>query len=142
MFEVFSENSLGEVRFLADGTQKKAEYGDFELDDAINNLNGYSKPWNIGKLIEWYSQAENEETRVSFLRVLAASKDPRAAVILGSLLEDRTLKTRVAALYGLMYYFLPSVVGGGTEAHFLYVRKWWEVNKDQIKRRCKRVQYE
>jgi hypothetical protein len=120
-----------------DGTWRTPKYGDYELEQAVERLKNYSRPFTVSKVISWYSRAEDEKIRAALLRVLAVSRDPRAALILGNSLKDDALAVRIAATYGLMDYFLPSVAGGGSEQHMLAVQEWWEKNRERLENETK-----
>ena len=123
-----------------DGTWRTPKYGDYDLEQAVEKLKNYSQPFTVPKVISWYSEAKDGKIRAALLRVLAVSRDPRAALVLGSSLKDDSLDVRVAATYGLMDYFLPSLVGGGTEQHMFAVQEWWEKNRERLEKEAKCVE--
>jgi hypothetical protein len=118
-----------------DGTLRTPKYGDYKLEQAVEQLKNYSQPFTVPKVISWFSEAEDAKIRAALLRVLAVSRDPRAALVLGNSLKDDSLDVRIAATYGLMEYYLPSVVSGGTEMHMVAVREWWEKNRERLEKR-------
>jgi hypothetical protein len=120
-----------------DGTWRTPKYGDHHLEQAANRLKNFPQPFTVSRVVSWYSQSKDPKIRASFLRVLAVSRDPRAAVVLGASLNDNSLDVRIAATYGLMDYFLPSVVDGGTEQHMAAVHKWWTANRERLEREAR-----
>src|SRR5207247_454792 len=100
------KNPLG---ITTDG--KPAKYGDPNLDMAVKGLSDISQPWTVPKLAkifnsessEWvrkikqlitekknqmWASSSDEDRRIAHLaRVLAASRDPRAALTLGNVLK-------------------------------------------------------
>ena len=122
-----------------DGTYRTPKYGDNELEKAVEQLKNYAQPFTVPKAILWYRKAKDEKIRASLLRVLAASRDPRAALVLGNALRDNSL-TRFAATYGLMDYFmLTTGISGGTEGHMIAAQEWWEKNRARLEKEAKRV---
>ena len=47
--------------------------------------------------LEWFHGGDDDRTRIHVLRLLAASRDPRAALVLGAASESKSLDVRVAA---------------------------------------------
>lgn len=123
-----------------DGSWRSPKYGDYNLEQAVERLKDYPQPFTVPKVISWYGEAKDKKIRASLLRVLAASRDPRAALVLGNSLKDDSLDVRVAATYGLMDYFLPSIINGGTEQHMLAVQEWWENNRERLEKEAKRIE--
>lgn len=122
-----------------DGTWRTPKYGDYDLEQAVEKLKNYSQPFTVPSVISWYSETKDGKIRAALLRVLAVSRDPRAALILGNSLKDDSLDVRIAATYSLMDYFLPSVIGGGTEQHMFAVQRWWEENRKKLEKEAKCV---
>jgi hypothetical protein len=123
-----------------DGTWRTPKYGDYELAQAAKQLESYSQPFTVPKVISWYSKAKDAKIRASLLRVLAVSRDPRAALVLGNSLKDDLLDVRVAATYGLMDYFMLTAISGGTEGHMIAAQEWWEKNRERLEKEAKRVE--
>ncbi len=134
-----SKHSLMQQVKSPDGIYRTPKYGDYELEQAVEQLKDYSQPLTVPKVISWYSEAKDEKIRVSLLRVLAASRDARAALVLGNLLKDDWLSIRVAATYGLKDYFIQSYLGRSTEDHMLAVQAWWEKNQERLEAEAKRI---
>lgn len=122
-----------------DGTWRTPKYGDYKLEQAVEILNDYERPWTVEKVLKWYQNSKNEKERASFLRVLAVSRDVRAAIVLGNALEDESLDVRISAVYGLMDYFVEIATSGGSEQHFIYVKQWWEKNKERLQKEAKKL---
>ena len=120
-----------------DGTRRTPKYGDYELEEAVEQLKNYSQPFTVQKVISWYSEAKDAKIRTSLLRVLAVSRDPRAALVLGNSLKDDSLDVRVAATYGLMDYFMLTAISGGTEGHMAAAQEWWEKNRERLEKEAK-----
>jgi len=123
-----------------DKTWRTPKYGDYELEQAAEQLKSYPQPFTVPKVISWYSKAKDAKIRASLLRVLAVSRDPRAALALGNSLKDDSLDVRVAATYGLMDYFMLTAISGGTEGHMLAAQEWWEKNRERLEKEAKCVE--
>ena len=122
-----------------DGTWRTPKYGDHALEKAVDKLEGYARPFTAVIVISWYLKSKDPKIRASLLRVLAASRDPRAAVVLGNSLKDDALDVRMAATYALMDYFSSPIVDGGTEQHMLTVQAWWKNNRERLEQEAKCV---
>src|SRR5262245_22902007 len=79
-----TKNPRGQQVQKPDGTWRTPKYGDYELEQAVELLKNYSQPFTVRKVISWYSEAEDAKIRAALLRVLAVSRDPRAALVLGN----------------------------------------------------------
>lgn len=117
-----------------DGTWRTPKYGDYELEQSVMQLENYTQPFTVPKVISWYSKSKDGKIRARLLRVLAASSDPQAAVVLGNSLKDSSLDVRVAATYALMDYFMLTVVSGGTEGHMIAAQAWWDENRERFRK--------
>ena len=115
-----------------DGTPRRPKYGDPTLLRAEKALKNHAKPWTVKKVLSWYKEAGDGKTRAHLLRVLAASRNPKAAIELGRSLEDKNLDVRVAATYGLLDYFQTTLVSGGSESHMAFAAKWWRENRRRL----------
>ena len=118
------------------GPMRPTEYGDPELDKAAIALRDLDRPWTLEKILAAYESEKALERRVSLLRVLAASRDPRVAVMLHKLVSDDSLDIRLAALGGLWdhYIQIDGVWGGGTEQMFFDEAEWWRLYKNDLQR--------
>ena len=118
----------------ADGTWRRLKYGDIALDGAEEALKDYAKPWTVKKVLSWYKEAKDGKTRAHLLRVLAASRHPKAAIELGKALDDdKSLDVRVSATYALLDYFAPDAgLNGGTESAMFAAAKWWRENRQRL----------
>jgi hypothetical protein len=133
-----AKHPLGTVIINPDGTFRHPKFGDHRLERAVEELNKYPRPWTVSKALAWYVEAEDGKIRAHWLWVLAASRDPRAALALGNALNDDSLDVRVAATYGLLDYFMRVVESGGTEQHMIAVKEWWEKNRERIQTEAER----
>jgi hypothetical protein len=115
------------------GTWRVPKYGDDKAEQAEAKLSSYPHPWTVSKLLQWYAAPQKPEDRAYLARLLALSRDPRAAIALGESLESEDFDIRIAACYGLLDYFLPGTIGGGTENHMIIVKAWWVQNKEKLK---------
>ena len=114
-----------------DGTYKESKYGDQQLAEAETFLSpSHPRPWTVAHAIEWFHKAD-DRSRIHIIRLLAASRDPRAALVLGAALDS---KLSLAAGDGLVHYFLPSAVKGGTEEQMFAAREWFKSNKARLQR--------
>lgn len=92
----------------------------------------FPRPYTVPKVSEWYEDATDELTRINLLRVLAASQDPRAALVLASAMRSK-LRVRIEAASLLRTYFLPPCSGGGdTGSSFAYGFDWLEENAGRL----------
>ena len=116
-----------------DGTYKKSSYGDYQLDEAVAFLSAsHPRPWTVAEALHWFDSATDDESRVHTLRLLAASRDPKAALALHSATNSKSLKVRMAAYYGLADYFLPETENGGTEQIIQATQEWFVSNKQRL----------
>lgn len=134
-------NPRGETVQNPDGTYRSPKYGDHKLEEAVEQLKQYARPWTVPRLIIWYRRARNEKTRAYLLRALAVSRDARAAIVLGESLKDDSLDVRIASTYGLLDYFGPETPRGGTEQHMLAEQEWWEQNRERLKTEAIRSEF-
>lgn len=67
-----------------DGSKVVCEYWDCDLDQAENFLRDkYPRPYTLMRTLRWYEETCDEATRIHLLTLLAASRDPRAALVVG-----------------------------------------------------------
>ena len=106
------------------------------LDVAVAALPDIPRPWTFGKILAEYEREPNISRRVHLIRALAASRDPRAAILLHELLKHESLDIRIAALRGLWDHFIQKegTGAGGTEQMFEDEAKWWEKYENEIRR--------
>lgn len=149
-----------------------AKYGDPTLDAAVDALGDIPRPWTVPKIIEVFNAetaawlrkfqaqidkkseqmwegSDREEKRCGYLAtLLAASRDPRAAVVLGAALDNRPeFPGAICVFDGLYYYFVrdPAYRQLPTETFAPYfstnlfpeemrrVEQWWALNKEELK---------
>lgn len=134
-----AKHPRGEMITNPDGTYRIPKFGDHRLERAVEELKDYPRPWTVPKVLAWYEEAKDGKIRAHLLWVLAASRDPRAALALGNALDDESLDVRMAATYGLLGYFMRVGVNGGTEQHMLAVKEWWEKNRESIQKEAERL---
>lgn len=128
ILETVAKHPLGAQVKAKDGSWKPAKYGDPKLAVAVEHLASIPKPWTVLSITRNYHamKGKNDQLCAHLLRVLAASRDPRAATVLGPALSDGSLAIRVAATYGIMDYFMDHPVNGGTEQHMEAAQQWWQ----------------
>jgi hypothetical protein len=124
-----------------DGSWRIPKYGDYKLEQAVKELKNYAQPFTVPKLIVWYTEAKDEKTRANLLRVLAASRDARAALVIGNSLKDESLDVRIAATDGLLDYFILYSIAGGSEQQMMFVQDWWEKNREKLERQAKYAEW-
>jgi hypothetical protein len=152
---------------------KPARYGDLYLEQAVNGLPDIPMPWTVPKMVGIYERERDvwlqqfqqaidlrsnrlwpnwkaESDRCGYLaRVLAASQDPRAAVALGTTL-DETKDTTIwgSAERGLFDYFVRDMdyalppeqrhhgilAGSFLVEESAAVERWWVANKDALQK--------
>lgn len=135
ILEIVAKRPLGTQVKAKDGSWKLAKYGDPKLAAAVEHLASIPKPWTVSSITQKYHalKGKNDQTCAHLLRVLAASRDPRAATVLGPALSDGSLAIRVAATYGIMDYFMDHPVNGGTEQHMEAAQQWWQQQQTKAK---------
>jgi hypothetical protein len=115
------------------GSMRSTKYGDYNLELAVPLLEKtFPRPWTVSKVLVWYRDSKDDKTRALLLRLLAASRDARAALVLGEALDFESLDTRIAGCYGLLDYFFPEFVGGGSEQHMKAAHEWFQSNKKRL----------
>ena len=117
-----------------DGRPVFPKYGHFLVDAAADALADISRPWTVDKMIRLYQQEKDPERAAHILLILAASRDPRAAIILGEDLTDEILVIRVMATLGIVHFFMDHIVAGGMESQMFAAQVWWKKNEQSIRR--------
>jgi hypothetical protein len=78
----------------SDAQTVTCKYYSCALDGAEAFLSSkYPRPWTIEKVLRWYKQATDPETRRHLVYLLGATRDARAALALGESVEDARLNT-------------------------------------------------
>lgn len=121
-----------------DGKLRTPRFGDPELERAEATF-AIPRPWTVSKILRRYRDSESIDERVLLLRVLAASRDPRAAVVLGETLTHDDLDLRVAATEGLCDYFLDLLVDGGLESQMHAAEEWWHAHEAELRKEADRL---
>ena len=121
----------------ADGSMREVKYGDYGLEQAGIFLTGrYPHPWTVSKTLGWFREASDPTTRVHLLRVLAASRDPKAALVLGDCFHDPSLG--IDACEDMNEYFVvPQQVDGGSRSVIAAATKWFAANKERLQREAR-----
>jgi hypothetical protein len=119
-----------------DRTERRPKYGDEALAKAEEELKHIPRPWTLARILAAYQKELKkprlEQTDRPYLeRLLAASRDPRAAVLLGEQVEGN--QPAFGAVDGLMDYYVPFVVIGGAESQIDAVQKWWKENEKRLR---------
>ena len=123
---------LGSLVQQPDGTMRRPKYGDHQLEEAEAFLSSrYSRPWTVPKLVSWYNVTKDVNHRRHLLRVLAASRSPQAALLLGEALHSDTL--RDAGCYGLYDYFPMIAVMGGDGPPIEATAQWFAKYKERFR---------
>lgn len=122
------------VAFVEDsrGRKHKPKYGDPYLEEAEKKLKKYPRPWTIPKVIQWYAATKIMKERLLWLRVLGASTDSRAALVLGKALDESGSICSTASEC-LQDYFIKTVTYFDTESAIISAQKWWAENKARLK---------
>lgn len=133
ILELVAKHPLGVQVIGPDGSYKPAKFGDPKLARAVEHLKFIARPWTVSVITDRYLTSKGRDDQISadLLRVLAASRDLRAAAVLGPALYDSSLTIRVAATYGIMDYLMDMPVNGGTEQHMEAAKKWWQQQQQQ-----------
>jgi hypothetical protein len=127
--------------YAAPGEEPRApRFGDPELERAERVLGDIPRPWTLPVIRARFRSERDPRRRELLLRVLAASRDARAAVVLGAELEGDDAELQAAAIEGLGDYFLPYLVSGGLEALAAAVETWWAENKTALAEEAARLE--
>ncbi len=111
----------------------KPNYDDDVLEQAAEFLAPtYPRPWTVSRLLTWYRASKEDAISAHLLRVLAASRDPRAALVLGEAIRSGSPPLRFAGCYGLRDYFPVPVTFGGTRQHMHAAERWFVANKVRL----------
>lgn len=117
-------------------------YYDCDVERAAEFLRDrYPRPYTVTKVIGWYEEAADEKTRVHLLFLLSASRDPRAALVLGAALRSPSLLVRGAAMNGLNWQFGAERcgAGGGFESSYDAAWDWLEENHGRLWKQARRL---
>lgn len=139
ILEYVQANSLGIQIQEPGGRWREAKYGDPWLERAVQAIGARPRPWTVPKVLGWYAAAQDSTTRAHLLRILAASRDPRGAVVLGSALSDTDIAVRIAAIDGLAHYFVRETICCGSEGKVKVVTQWWGEHGERIQREAQQV---
>jgi hypothetical protein len=134
ILEYADTHSLGTQIQLDDGTWREPKYGDLALEKAEEVFRNRPRPWTVERVLVWYASDTDVTARSLDLRLLAASRDPRGAVMLGEALDDAVFEVKIAALDGLADYFVGvGQVCCGSEQKAIVVHKWWQQHEGELR---------
>lgn len=122
---------------MPDGSKLRSRHLSFELDDAEDFLRDrYPRPYTLRKALSWYEEACDEPTRIHLLVLLAASRDPHAALIVGNALMSPSANISVAAVRAFNQFFdaTQCSLGGNLESDFTAAFNWLEENGTRLRR--------
>lgn len=128
---------LSDTRTMPDGSKRESRYAFLPLDDAEDSLRDrYQRPYTLEKTLRWYEAACDEPTRIHLLVLLAASRDPHAALIVGDAMMSTSVDVRVAAVEAFNRFFGANdcSLGGNLESEFAAASKWLEENSARLRR--------
>lgn len=109
--------------------------GDSRMSEALRKLGDVDRPWTVSNILHQFLQRDHDDNlRAPLLTLLAASRDPRAAVVLGKALDDSSPKVRLAATYGILDHFAGVRPSAGTAQDLEAAKKWWLANRDEVER--------
>lgn len=138
ILELAARSPLGQQVQSLDGTWRTTRFGDSELERAERDLR-IPRPWTVSKMLLHFQKADSLPEKDLLLRVLAASRDPRAAVVLGETLPDEDLDLRVAAAEGPFWYFLEFQRGGNLESVISQADEWWRAHEPELRAEAARL---
>jgi hypothetical protein len=106
----------------------------------------YPRPWTLAKVLGWYREATDPATKAHLAHVLGASRDPRAALALGEMIESTATMdmwdARFAAGEALEERFVPTPECGEWPQAGLQRRTWgsglhwFQQNKARLAKMC------
>ena len=115
-----------------DGTMRRPKFGDPQLEDAETFLTPrFSRPWTVTTVLARLRASTDAAMSAHLLRVLAASRHPRAALVLGEALRS---DLSIPACYGLLDYFPVPATMGGTEEHMRAADRWFTAYKGKLQK--------
>jgi hypothetical protein len=120
-----------------DGTIVACRYWDCDIDRAEGFLRAkYARPYTMGQILRWYEQERDPRTRASLLVVLAASRDPRAGLVLAGAIRSTNVDVRIAAAEALNRHFGADLCssGGNLESEFAHAEEWLEENEVRLRK--------
>ncbi len=124
------------------GSLHDCMYYDCDVERAAEFLRDrYPHPYTVPKVIGWYEEAADETTRRHLLFLLSASRDPQAALVLGTALRSPSLVLRGAAMNGLNWQFGAERcgAGGGFESSYDAAWDWLEENQARLLQEARRL---
>jgi hypothetical protein len=128
--------------FRAERAGVLCNYSDCDIDEAEAFLRDkFSRPYTIGRVLRWYGEEHDEQTRSSLLVVLGASRDPRAALALAAALRSTNHRLRITAVNALSTNFGPNQCAGGgnLESTFANVDEWLDENERRLRAEAMRL---
>ncbi len=96
--------------------------------DETEKLAGFSRPWSVSRVLDWYRQAKNADDRKFWAHVLAVSGDPRAALALEKNLGQGDASTDLRDLAS--YFFDKSSVKN--QQTLADAQKWFAANHPRL----------
>ncbi|MEY2512155.1 MAG: hypothetical protein QOE26_2918 [Verrucomicrobiota bacterium] len=122
-------------RRLSDGSTVTCKYIDCDLDRAEEFLGPtFPRPWRILETLARYRSAPDNNTRIHLLNILAASQDPRAALVLADALNSPDLSPIAADK--LTTYYVVCCIPDGLEGMFTCAKEWLKENRKQLEEKC------
>lgn len=126
-----------------DGTQVACNYWDCDVDRAEEFLREkYPRPYTLSRVLRWYQEASDERTRAHLMTILAASRDPRAGLVLADAIRSTNPNVpSAAAVEGLRTHFGAGqcAVGGDLESDFDEARGWLKENETRLRTEAERL---
>jgi hypothetical protein len=130
-----SEGDILDIAARRGHSGSGAPRADARLDAAVKALADIPRPWTVPSILELQAREADATRRAHQIALLAASADPRAGVRLGEALEsDPSADVRVAATWGLIYYFVDKPFEGGSEQAAETARAWWRAHESELRR--------
>jgi hypothetical protein len=125
-----------------DGTTVRCAYWDCDVDDAVAFLRGkYPRPYTVTKVLRWYDEACDEATRIHSLHVLAATRNPRAGLVLATALRSPNPNVRMATVSAFNYEFGADqcAMAGDRASEFQNADEWLEENYARLWREARHL---
>ena len=112
-----------------------SRYSLIEIDEAEDYLRErFPRPYTLENVLGWYAAASDEQTQRHLLTLLAASRDPRAGIVITGAFYSGRPELRWHASEMFHWFYLPAECHrcGGTESMHSETQEWLEKNSGRL----------